>query len=171
VGVTVTALAMVPVVALVASLFPDGPLRTLALATGLLSALVQTLGLVRWPFVVPLLARRYVDPRATPGQRESTELVFDALHRYLGVGVGEHLGYLLTGSWTILTGVLIAGSSVLPTWLGWLAIPIGIAIVVGALEFVGPNEPKGWSVAERVTPIAYITWSLWLVVCGVALVL
>jgi uncharacterized protein DUF4386 len=166
-----TALMMVPVVVLVGSLFVDGPLRTLALATGLLSALVQTLGLMRWPFVVPLLARRYVDPDATQGQRDSAELVFDALHRYLGVGVGEHLGYLLTGSWTILTGVLILGSALLPAWLGWLAIPIGIALLIGALEFVGPNEPVGWSVAERVTPIAYIAWSLWLIACGVALLL
>jgi hypothetical protein len=166
-----TALLMAPVVALVGSLFVDGPLRTVALLTGLLSALVQTLGLVRWPFVVPLLARRYLDPTATQVQRGSVELMFDALHRYLGVGVGEHLGYLLTGSWTILTGVLIASSTVMPIWLGWLAIPIGIAILIAALEFVGPNEPAGWSIAERVTPIAYIAWSLWLIACGIALLL
>jgi hypothetical protein len=166
-----TALMMVPVVALVSSLFVDGPLRTLAFATGLVSALVQTLGLMRWPFVVPLLARRYVDPGATQSQRDAAELVFDAFHRYLGVGVGEHLGYLFTGSWTILTGMLILGSSAFPAFLGWLAIPIGFALLVGALEFVGPNEPKGWLVAERVTPVAYIAWSLWLITCGLALLL
>jgi hypothetical protein len=166
-----TALVMVPLVVLVGSLFAEGPLRTLTIAIGILSALVQTLGLMRWPFVVPLLARRYVDPHATQSQRDSAELVFDALHRYLGVGVGEHLGYLLTGSWTLLTGVLVIGSSVLPIWLGWLALPIGVALLIGALEFVGPSEPAGWSVAERVTPIAYIAWSLWLVACGVALLL
>jgi Domain of unknown function (DUF4386) len=166
-----TALMMVPVVALVSSLFVDGPLRTLAFATGLVSALVQTLGLMRWPFVVPLLARRYVDPRATESQRDTAELVFDALNRYLGVGVGEHLGYLFTGSWTILTGVLILGSSAFPALLGWLAIPIGIALLIGALEFVGPNEPGGWSIAERVTPIAYIAWSVWLIAFGVVLLL
>jgi hypothetical protein len=165
----ITALMMVPVVVVVGSLFADGPLRSLAIATGLLSALVQTLGLMRWPFVVPLLARRYLDPRATQSQREGAELVFDALHRYLGVGVGEHLGYLLTGTWTILTGLLVIGSSVLPAWLGWLAIPIGVAQLIGALEFIGANEPKGWAVAERLTPIAYIAWSLWLIACGVAL--
>jgi len=166
-----TALMMVPVVVLVGSLFADGPLRTLAITVGVLSALVQTLGLMRWPFVVPLIARRYVDPHATQTQRESAESVFDALHRYLGVGVGEHLGYLLTGSWTILTGMLILGTALFPIWLGWLAIPIGVALFIGALEFVGPNESKGWSVAERVTPIAYIAWSLWLIACGVALLL
>ena len=164
-----TALAMVPLVVLMGSLFASGPLRTLAIVTGLLSALVQTLGLMRWPFVVPLLARRFADASATQSERESAQLVFDALHRYLGVGVGEHLGYLLTGSWTILTGLLVIGSSVLPIWLGWLALPIGVAQLLGALEFVGANEPKGWPVAERLTPITYIAWSLWLVACGVAL--
>ncbi|MEK6208174.1 MAG: DUF4386 domain-containing protein [Chloroflexota bacterium] len=164
-----TALLMVPVVVLMGSLFVAGPLRTLTVATGVLSALVQTLGLMRWPFVVPLLARRYLDPRATQSQRDSAEVVFDALHRYLGVGVGEHLGYLLTGGWTILTGVLILSSPAFPVWLGWLAIPIGAAQLIGALEFVGPNEPDGWSVAGRVVPVAYIAWSLWLIACGVTL--
>src|SRR5688500_5996121 len=63
-----TALLMVPVVVVFGSIFADGPLRSLALATGLLSALVQTLGLMRWPFVVPLLARRYLEPSATQSQ-------------------------------------------------------------------------------------------------------
>jgi hypothetical protein len=164
-----TALMMVPLVVFVASLFADGPVRTLAFAAGLLSALVQTLGLIRWPFVVPLLARRYVDSGATQAQREYVELIFDALHRYLGVGVGEHLGYLLTGTWTILTGALMLGSGPFPAVLGWLALPIGIALLVGALEFIGPNEAEGWSVAERLVPIAYIAWSLWLMASGVAL--
>jgi len=166
-----TAMLMVPVVVLVTTLFADGPLRVLTLAMGLLSALVQTVALMRWPFVVPLLARRYVDPRATQGQRETAELVFAALHRYLGVGVGEHLGYVFTGSWTILIGALIVTGAVLPVWLGWLAIPIGAAILVGALEFVGPNETNGWRLAAAITPIAYIAWSLWLVALGIALLL
>jgi hypothetical protein len=83
---------------------------------------------------------------AIQSQRDAAEVVFDGLHHYLGVGMGEHLGYLFTGSWTILTGVLI-------------------------LEFVGPNESEGWSVAERVTPIAYLAWSVWLVAFGVVLLL
>jgi hypothetical protein len=76
-------------------------------------------------------------------------VIFEGLDRYLGVGVGEHLGYLLTGGWTILTGALIVGTAVFPAWLGWLAMPIGAAQLIGALEFVGPNEAEGWSVAGR----------------------
>ena len=68
-------------------------------------------------------------------------------------------------------GRAVIGSTVLPAWLGWLAIPIGVTQLIAALEFVGGNEPKGWTVAERMTPVAYIAWSLWLVACGVALLL
>ena len=164
-----TALLMLPVVVLFAELFPSGQLRSLAVATGVLSALVQTLGLARWAFAVPGLARRYVAPDATENQRDGAEIVFEALHRYLGVAVGEHLGYLLTGAWTIATALLIVGSAVLPAALGWIALPIGVAMLVGSLEFVGPNEPAGWSVAARIVPIAYIAWSLWLIACGIAL--
>jgi len=68
-------------------------------------------------------------------------------------------------------GALILGSSVFPALLGWLAIPIGVALLVGALEFVSPKESKGWWVAERVTPIAYIAWSVWFIAFGVVLLL
>ena len=38
-----------------------------------------------------------------------------------------------------------------------------------SLEFVGGHEPRGWRVAEPLTPPAYVAWSLWLMVTGVAL--
>jgi hypothetical protein len=41
------------------------------------------------------------------------------------------------------------------------------ALMLCSLEFVGRRD--GWSVAERLTPIAYVTWSLWLMATGVAL--
>ena len=38
-----------------------------------------------------------------------------------------------------------------------------------SLEFVGSHERDGWKPAERLTPVAYIAWSLWLIATGVAL--
>ena len=43
--------------------------------------------------------------------------------------------------------------------------------MIGALEFVGPNEQDGWAVAETIVPIAYIAWSIWLIVLGVGLLI
>ena len=91
------------------------------------------------------------------------------LHRLLGVGIGEHLGYLLTGFWTLLVAASILSTAVLPGWLGVIGLPIGVALLLGTLEFVGPNERDGWPLAGTVVPIAYVAWSLWLVVLGVFL--
>ena len=87
---------------------------------------------------------------------------FATLHRLLGVGIGEHLGYLLTGAWTLLVAASILATTVLPAWLGFVGIPIGVALLVGTLEFVGPNERDGWPLAGTIVPIAYIAWSVWL---------
>ena len=49
-------------------------------------------------------------------------MTFAILHRYLGVGVGEHLGYLLTGAWTILVAASIVTTTAIPAWLGWIGV-------------------------------------------------
>jgi uncharacterized protein DUF4386 len=170
----ISALAMLPLVALLAVVLAAPPaLTALSIVIGAAAALVQTLGLVRWPFVVPELARRFVaaegpDAVAT---RRTIEVTFATLHRLLGVGIGEHLGYLLTGLWTLLAAASILATAVLPGWLGLVGLPIGVALLIGALEFVGPNEKDGWPLAGTIVPIAYIAWSLWLIVLGVFLLL
>jgi len=168
----VSSLAMLPLVALLAVAIPTVPaLSVSTVAVGSAAALVQALGLARWPFAIPELARRYVDaegPRAA-ATRETIEVVFAMLHRLLGVGIGEHLGYLLTGLWTILVSASLLSASVAWPWLGWIGLPIGAALLVGSLEFVGSNERVGWSVAGTIVPVAYIAWSLWLMAIGVGL--
>jgi hypothetical protein len=84
--------------------------------------------------------------------------------------VGEHLGYALTGSWSVLAGAAFTQTSAVPSWLGVPGIVTGASLLVCSLEFVGPNEPTGWKLAETLTPITYVVWSLWLVGAGVALI-
>jgi hypothetical protein len=43
--------------------------------------------------------------------------------------------------------------------------------VLGATEFVGPFEPKGWRVSAALVPIAYVGWSIWLLTIGVGLLI
>jgi hypothetical protein len=115
-----SALAMLPLVALLASVLDASRALTFAsVVIGSAAALVQAIGLVRWPFVVPELARRYVaadGPEAAP-TRQSIEVTFASLHRLLGVGIGEHLGYLLTGFWTILVSASVVSTTAIPG--GW----------------------------------------------------
>ncbi|MFN8157499.1 MAG: DUF4386 domain-containing protein [Candidatus Nanopelagicales bacterium] len=167
-----TAVALVPLAVLVSAALPDSDptVRTMATTVGVLAGLVQFLGLVRWPFLVPYLASVSTDD--SPERREAVDVVFQSFNRYLGVAVGEHLGYLFTGAWTALVGVLVVQSSAAPSWLGLVGVVVGILLVVCSLEFVGRGgDDEGWSVAATITPVVYIAWSLWLVALGVALLL
>jgi hypothetical protein len=101
-----TAVALAPLAVLLSGAIDDADATLLTVATtiGVLAALVQFLGLIRWPFLVPYLARADADPQSSEARREAVDVVFQAFNRYLGVAVGEHLGYALTGAWTTLAG-------------------------------------------------------------------
>lgn len=164
-GFAMTGVFFIPVAVLAGDLVADPTLRSVVVTVGVLAGLVQTLGLLRWVFLVPHLARE----SAAGADAKAVDLVFQSFHRYLGVAVGEHLGYLGTGAWTLLLS--IGAWSVLPLWLTIPGIVIGAAIMLGALEFVGPFEREGWKFAGALIPIAYIAWSVWLLVTGVILLI
>jgi hypothetical protein len=81
----------------------------------------------------------------------------------------EHLGYTLTGAWSVLAGIALVQSDAVPGWLGVIGVVIGPLFFVSAAEFLGRFEPAGWKLAGDLTPVAYIAWSLWLLALGVAL--
>ena len=170
-GFAMTAALLAPAAVLLSAALvgADPVLLAVAAVFGVLASVVQFLGLVRWPFLVPFLAREDAAPAATPARREAIDLVFQAFHRYLGVAVGEHLGYLFTGVWTILTGVAIVSSANVWAWVGVAGIGIGALLVLCAFEFVGGFEERGWRLAGAMIPFVYIAWSVWLVLTGVAL--
>jgi hypothetical protein len=172
-GFAMTAVLFAPLAVLVAaSLDGASPvLLDLSVAVGVLAAAVQFLGLIRWAFVVPYLARADDVEGISEARRDAIDIVFQSLNRYLGVAVGEHLGYLLTGTWSVLVGVALLQQGELHPVVGIAGIVIGAVLAVCSLEFVGGFEPRGWKLAGAVTPFAYIAWSLWLIAMGVILLL
>ena len=96
-------------------------------------------------------------------------MVFDSFHRYLGVAIGECLGYLFTGAWTLLVAIAMLQSSSFGEWLALPGLAVGALLVLGSLEFVGRFEEHGWKLAGTIVPIAYTAWSLWLLAVGVML--
>lgn len=134
-----------------------------ATTVGVLAGLLQALGLIRWPFLVPLLARIYTDPAASQATRDSAVVVFQAFHRYTGVAIGEHLGYLFTSLWTLLIAAAMTQSPLFPAWLGWLGL------IPAAGIFLGVFEEAGFKAAGAINAISYILWSLWLIAMGVIL--
>jgi hypothetical protein len=166
-----TAVLLAPLAVLLAGSLAgaDPVLLGVGMVIGVLAALVQFLGLIRWSFLVPYLARAVADPEATPARKEAIDIVFQSFNRFLGVAVGEHLGYLFTGAWTILVGVALLQTDAVPGWLGSIGIVVGAILAACSLEFVGPFEQRGWKLAAAVTPFAYIAWSLWLVGVGIGI--
>jgi hypothetical protein len=147
----------------------DRAVVVLGAVFGVLASLVQFLGLIRWPFLVPYLARVADEAGPDTPRGQAVDVVFQAFNRYLGVAVGEHLGYAFTGIWSILAGVALIDSTVAPDWLSVVGVVIGPLFLLCSLEFVGRVEESGWKLAGALTPLTYIAWSIWLLAVGVAM--
>ena len=162
-----SAVLFTPVPVLVQQVFtPEAPwYLTVCTVMGVLAGVMQFLGLIRWSFLVPSLADMYTDPASSQATRDSVTVVFHAFHRYAGVAIGEHLGYVFTATWTILLSIAIIQTGVVPPVLGWLGILPAIGVLVGVFEEAGV-KPAG-----AVNAISYILWSLWLIALGIALLL
>jgi Domain of unknown function (DUF4386) len=164
-------LLLIPAVVLLGQALRFTGIVPLAVVVGVLAGLVQMLGLLRWVYLVPSLARASSDPAVASEERQATIASFRAMHQYLGVGVGEHLGYLFTGIWSVLTGVAVPGRELIPAWMGWVGITVGVGLIIGSAEFLGRDEGNGWALAGAAVPILYVAWSLWLLAMGIALII
>lgn len=164
---TFSAILFAPVPVLVQQVFePNVPwYLPVGTAVGVLAGAVQFLGLIRWPFLVTTLADMYVDPNASLATRESVSVVFQAFHRYIGVAIGEHLGYLFTSAWTILLCVAIIQTGIVNRLWGWLGILPALGVLVGVFE------ETGFKPAAAINAISYLIWSVWLIAFGVVLFL
>jgi hypothetical protein len=147
----------------------DATVIALGVVFGVLASAVQFLGLIRWTFLVPYLARVSGEAPPDSPRGQAVDVVFQSFNRYLGVAVGEHLGYAFTGIWSILAGVALIDSTVVPDWLGVVGVVSGPLFLLCSLEFVGRDEDRGWKLAAALTPITYVLWSVWLLAVGVAL--
>jgi hypothetical protein len=164
---TFLALLFTPVPVLVQQVFQPAVPWYLVVGTalGVLAGAVQVLGLIRWPFLVPTLADIYTDPKSTQATRDSVAVVFQAFHRYAGVAIGEHLGYIFTSSWSILLCIAIVATDVVNPLFGWLGVVPAIGVLMGVFE------ETGFKAAGAINAISYILWSVWLIALGFALLL
>ena len=162
-----SAVLFTPVPVMVQQVFqPDAPWYLMVgTAIGVLAGAVQFLGLIRWPFLVPSLADMYTDPESTQATRDSVAVVFQAFHRYAGVAIGEHLGYIFTSTWTILLCIAIIATDLVNPLFGWLGILPALGVLTGVFE------ETGFKAAGMINAISYIFWSVWLIAFGVALLL
>jgi Domain of unknown function (DUF4386) len=135
----------------------DSLLASLSITAGVLAGLVQALGLLRWVMLVPSLAAMYVAPGASEMDKSMATVLFDAANHYLGMGVGEHLGYFFTAIWTVLISALIFRTNRI------LAV-CGIVIAAGVMS--GMLEPFGVPMTGMINSISYSLWALWTLIIG-----
>ncbi len=163
---TLTSVFFIPIAVLLHThLKPTADPTVLRLATafGVVAGVAQALGFLRWPFLVPQLAEAYLAPGVSAAQQAAAAMVFDAFHRYAGMAVGEHLGYLSTSVWTFLCAALMLRSPQFGRWLGLSGMLLALGVGAGLLE------PAGLEWAGAINAISYIGWALWLIVVGVVL--
>jgi len=165
---TLTAILFIPISLLVHRVLADreaSSLLWIATTFGVVAGVAQTLGFLRWPFLVPSLAQAYLAPGASAAQQAATAAVFDAFNRYAGMAVGEHLGYLSTSVWTFLIAARMLRVPLFGRWIGIAGMALAIGVATGLLE------PAGVAWAGAVNAISYLAWAVWLMVVGVVLLI
>jgi hypothetical protein len=123
----------------------------IAVPVGIAAAVVQVIGLLRWPLLVPGFA----------GDGDTS--AFSTAHDVLGVAIGETLGYLLTGVWTVLV-IVALGRRYAGRWFQALGLAAAGLVLVGVL---GPLDIAGVDAANF---IGYVLWSVWLIAFAVLIV-
>jgi hypothetical protein len=132
-----------------------------AVVAGIAAAVVQVIGLSRWPLLVPGYAADATssDPVIAAAARDS----FDTAHQILGNLIGETFGYLFTAAWTLLV-LAAVGRTIAGLWFSVLGAGSAVLILVGLLS---PLDLPGVDLANFV---GYVLWSIWLVAFAVVLV-
>jgi hypothetical protein len=132
----------------------------IAVPVGIAAAVVQVIGLMRWPLLVPGFAADAAS--ADPAVAASGTHSFEVAHRVLGNLIGETFGYILTAAWTLL--VLVALHRVLAG--RWFT---ALGAVAAVLVFVGVLSPLDLPLVDLANFAGYVLWSLWLVAFGLLL--
>jgi hypothetical protein len=124
----------------------DARAMRFAVPVGIAAAVVQVIGLSRWPLLVP--------GYAADGDAESFRTASDIL----GTAIGETLGYFLTAVWTAL--VVVALGRRFGRWFA------ALGLVSAALVFVGVFSPLELPVVDTANFFGYVLYSLWLIAFG-----
>lgn len=136
-----------------------------AALAGALAGLTQAIGLVRWVFVVPDLARAAVSDN--PAAAEAAVHTFTLINAYGGVAIGEHLGQLLTALFAVLLALLQhregqRGSAM-------LGLATGALLIFGTGEGLMLAAGQDGSLFAIGTIMGFLALTAWLIATGALL--
>src|SRR3954454_3047293 len=161
VALALGAALLAPVAVGVGRLSRSRPMRW-AVPVGIAAALVQVIGLLRWPLLVPGWAATAAgdDPVAAANARAA----FGTANRVLGNLIGETGGYLLPSAWTLLA-LAALGSAFTGRWFVALGSVSAVLVVAGVLS------PLDLPLVDTANFAGYVLWSVWLVTFAAVFVL
>lgn len=134
---------------------------------GALAGLAQAIGLWRWVFVVPELARLHADPNTSLDARLAAERAFALLNQYGGVAIGEHLGQWLTAFFILMVALLQWHERKrVSAGIGFLA---ALAIAIGTSEGLAIALGQSGEAFSMATIGGFLGLTLWLIATGIGL--
>ncbi len=143
------------------------PYMALVTLMGSLSGILQAIGLLRWVFVIPILANLYTASSSDAITRKAVVVVYQGVHQYGGVVIGEFLGQTLLIGWTLGACLAMRSSPMFKSWVAWLGLFTTLLLLLGQSELLATVIPR-MPVLET-TPIGFILWEIWLLVVGISL--
>ncbi|AOG12616.1 DUF4386 family protein [Agrobacterium sp. RAC06] len=142
-------------------------LALMAAVTGALSGVTQAMGLWRWVFVIPGLARSHESGNAAA--RASAEAAFAILNTYGGVAIGEHLGqWLLVFFVFAMSALQWRQRRVLSSVAGILT---AASIAIGTTEGLAIALGQNGDLYSLFTIAGFLALTIWLILIGIRLLL
>ncbi|MGF2414160.1 DUF4386 domain-containing protein [Ferruginibacter sp.] len=142
----------------------QSPLARTATTIGVIGLIVQMIGLLRWTFVVPVLANSFVS--ATDETTKAAAIIaFKTIHQFAGVILGEHLGQLFTIIWTVLISISFAKLKLFPKWINILGFVSAFIYLLAQAELFATVMP-GFPVWDMAGFIGSTAWLIWLIIIG-----
>ncbi len=140
----------------------------LGTVAGILAGALQLLGLIRWVFVVPSLAAVFSDPQSSPASRDAAVVIFQALHQYAGVALGEHLGQLFTALWVLFVAAASFRSRIFTKWQGVAGVLIAVSLLLGLVEGFATVIAFDPGVFGVLPMFSFIALTLWVISLGIS---
>jgi Domain of unknown function (DUF4386) len=161
----ITGVPLLPAYILLGQKLEDkSPLVRVATTIGVIGLVVQMVGLLRWTFVVPVLANTFISAADEP-TKAAAVVAFKTIHQFGGVILGEHLGQLFTIAWTVMISVSFAKLKLFPKWVHGLGFVSSFIYLLAQAELFATVMPD-FPVWEMAGFVGSTLWLVWLIAVG-----
>ncbi|TWI85804.1 uncharacterized protein DUF4386 [Lacibacter cauensis] len=133
---------------------------------GVIGLTVQMIALLRWVFVVPVLADAYATGNEMT--KVAAVLSFKTLHQFAGVLLGESIGQLFTVIWTFTISLVFMQLRLFPKWLSWLGLISSVIYFSAQTELIHTVMPE-IPVIQYAGLVGSTLWLIWLLLLGTML--